>query len=198
MLQDRISDEYDDENNKTLKYLVAKLQQVGPQEFEAICGSKTIFSLTVDSKLKIIYFLQRFLTKDIKKHISKADEDNDTTKYIVVMKDKSTNTNIRSLHEHFANIGVGKANIEVFELKELIFNISKHALVPKHTLISAARETEIDEILKSVNVKSKIQLPVILRTDPMSRYLDARPGDIIKILRYPVTSAEHIFYRICM
>jgi DNA-directed RNA polymerase I, II, and III subunit RPABC1 len=199
MLHDRIDfDNIDHPHYKELDEIVKRLNLIGEDEFSAISQNKTLFSINVDSKIRLVYFLQRFFTKDIKKCVSKNEDGSVDSKYIVILKDKSTTTNMRSLHDHFATLGVPKHNIEVFELKELIYNISKHSLVPKHILIPAFMEENINTILKQVNVKSKTQLPVILKTDPMARYLDAKPGDLVKVLRFPITSAEYVFYRLCV
>ena len=42
------------------------------------------------------------------------------------------------------------------------------------------------------------QLPLILKSDPMSRYLGLKNGDIIKITRNSQSSGEYIVYRCCM
>ncbi len=71
-------------------------------------------------------------------------------------------------------------------------NISKHSFVPKHTLLS---EKEKEELLKRYNIKLN-QLPRILTSDPMTKRLEAKVGDVIKVSRESQTSGETVYYRV--
>ena len=51
--------------------------------------------------------------------------------------------------------------------KQLQFNITKHMLVPNHIKLD---EDEENFIIQKYNLKSKFQLPLILKNDPISRY----------------------------
>ena len=77
--------------------------------------------------------------------------------------------------------------IELFTVSELQYNVTKHALVPKHTIMP--HETKI-ELLKTFKVAEK-KLPLISQKDPVCRYYHAQTGDLIKIDRNP-----GIYYRI--
>lgn len=68
--------------------------------------------------------------------------------------------------------------IELFAKQELQINITKHFLVPKHIQLSV----EESNIIKK---KYGVQLPVILKSDPISRYFDFEIGRVIKIVRRP-------------
>ena len=57
--------------------------------------------------------------------------------------------------------------IEVFSLGELVVNITEYELVPKHILLS---QEEKELLLKKYRIKPS-QLPKILITDPVARYL---------------------------
>ncbi|MBD3361865.1 DNA-directed RNA polymerase subunit H [Candidatus Woesearchaeota archaeon] len=70
-------------------------------------------------------------------------------------------------------------------------DITKHVLVPKHTLVSEAEKKRITDNLKL----SGSELPRILKTDPALAGLKAKDGDIIKITRISRTAGETIFYR---
>ena len=83
-------------------------------------------------------------------------------------------------------------NIEYFNIDELIVNISKHVLVPKHVNCS---EEEKKKVLSYYRAKES-QLPKILQTDPMARYLGARKGNLIKIERKSQTAGQYIMYRL--
>lgn len=66
--------------------------------------------------------------------------------------------------------------IELFEVKMLRYNITKHRLVPKHTALSKA------ESMKFRNTYGTL-IPVILTTDPICRFYFFKRGDIIRIDR---------------
>ena len=67
----------------------------------------------------------------------------------------------------------------------------KHELVPTHTILS---EKEHKELLKRYNIQPD-QLPKILNTDPAATAIDARPGQIIKIVRKSQTAKYATIYR---
>lgn len=77
------------------------------------------------------------------------------------------------------NLRILSYNIETFTEEELQFNITKHELVPRHIICSAAKK---EAILKSYAV-TKTQLPCIRSTDPQVRYLGATKNQLIKIVR---------------
>jgi DNA-directed RNA polymerase I, II, and III subunit RPABC1 len=63
---------------------------------------------------------------------------------------------------------------ELFSLKELQINITQHRLVPKHEIL----EEDLEEI-----EKYKDKIPILLSSDPISRYYNYQRGNIIKITR---------------
>lgn len=66
--------------------------------------------------------------------------------------------------------------IDLFELDELQYNITKHRLVPKHERLYNEEEKEIRK-------KYGINLPYMFSTEPVSRYYAYEKGNIIKITR---------------
>ena len=70
-------------------------------------------------------------------------------------------------------------------------DVSKHRLVPEHVKMS---EEEVEVLLEKYNI-SKEQLPKIFRTDPAIQELDAKVGDVIKILRNSPTIGKSVYYR---
>lgn len=71
------------------------------------------------------------------------------------------------------------------------FDMMSHDLVPLHTILS---EKEKGELLKKYTVEPN-QLPKILNTDPVSIFIGAKPGQILKIIRNSHTAKESIAYR---
>ena len=107
---------------------------------------------------------------------------------------------VKNIHEETKNLKTliiivlnGKANssvkkelknetykyVEIFERKHLIFNISKHVLVPKHILLTGEEKKDIMEKYNTL----EDQLPKIKITDPMAKYLGLKLGDVCKIIR---------------
>ena len=77
--------------------------------------------------------------------------------------------------------------LEPFIEAELQYNVTKHVDVPRHIICSAAKKAQI---FKAYSVK-KDQLPQIKAIDPQCRYLGARRGQLIKIVR-PSESIEGV------
>ncbi len=71
-------------------------------------------------------------------------------------------------------------------------DIMKHNLVPLHELIS---EKEQKEIMEKYNITPD-RLPKILNTDPVSIFIGAQPGQIIKVIRKSQTAKEAVAYRL--
>ena len=76
-------------------------------------------------------------------------------------------------------------------LSEKKVNVFDHLLVPKHTLLS---QEEVEKVLNKYRIKP-YQLPKIKASDPAAMAIQAKSGDIIKILRKSHTAGEAIAYR---
>lgn len=74
-------------------------------------------------------------------------------------------------------------NIEHFVYRHLVFNITKHFLVPKHRLM---KSDEARTFLKENNINID-KLPIMSIEDPIARYYGASPGQIFEIERFDVT-----------
>ena len=77
-------------------------------------------------------------------------------------------------------------------MKKQKFKVDKHILTPKHSKLS---DKDKAALLEKYHVTSK-EMPKILKTDAAIKVLDAKPGDIIKILRKSPTAGESLFYRV--
>ena len=74
---------------------------------------------------------------------------------------------------------------------ETDFDVTKHILVPKHTLLI---DKEKEKLFDKYKITIK-ELPKIMLTDPAIKHLKAKIGDVIKIERNSSTSGKSIFYR---
>jgi DNA-directed RNA polymerase subunit H (RpoH/RPB5) len=68
-------------------------------------------------------------------------------------------------------------DIETFHIDRLKYNILHHTLVPKHERVENKHEKK--ELVK----KYGSQLPMLLRSDAVSRFYNYKKGDLIKITR---------------
>ena len=79
----------------------------------------------------------------------------------------------------------------VKEEKKKEFNIFKHELVPKHV---ALNKKEVEEILGKYHIRA-YQLPYIKASDPAVQAIEAKAGDVLKIVRKSPTAGEVVVYR---
>ncbi len=71
------------------------------------------------------------------------------------------------------------------------YDVSKHALVPKHSKLSEKEKKDLFEKY----VADLRDLPRVFKDDPAIQDLDAKEGDVIKIARKSQTAGEAVFYR---
>ena len=93
--------------------------------------------------------------------------------------------------QKLADINI-ELQVECFNISELMVNITEHAYVPKHILLT---EEEKKELMKRYRIKES-QLPKILHNDPVAKYLGLKRGDVVKIIRDSETAGRYVTYRI--
>lgn len=153
-------------------------------EIVALCKHEHIFLLEANDDLKVLFYLHnKFKIQDMRKFLTEKK------KHILIFKEKINNLNVRGIRDQ-------NPNVEIFMLKDLLFNVSRHEFVPRHEVISDPEE--IGAIMRTYDLKYKTQMPIILRTDPMSRYLDIKSGEIVRITRNSVAAGESLVYRVCV
>jgi DNA-directed RNA polymerase subunit H (RpoH/RPB5) len=82
--------------------------------------------------------------------------------------------------------------VEVFKIMEIIRDISKHHLVPKHILLT---KDDADKVMEEYKIKKK-DMGRIYVDDPMARYLYAEKDNIIQIIRQTLNSGYSTYYRL--
>lgn len=89
----------------------------------------------------------------------------------------------------------GYEGCEFFWLDKLQFNITKHALVPRH---EKATPKEVQQLTEKYQLNNVSQLPRLSASDPVVQYYNFKRGDVIKITRPSPTSFSHIVFRSVM
>lgn len=83
---------------------------------------------------------------------------------------------------------------QVFEISKLIISIMEHEYVPEHTIITTE---EKQKLLERFDIATFTQLPVILKVDPVAKFIGMRRGDVCKIIRPSETAGRYEIYRYC-
>ena len=167
------------------------LDKFTEEEIIRLYEENQIFDFRVNDRLKVIYHMNnKIKIGDIRNYINPENDKN--IDIIFISKEKLTTNNYKSFNEFKEN----NINITFFHLKELLINIYRHNLVPRH--IPIIDKEEISEIMQKYSLRSKYQFPIILNTDPICKYLDIKSDTLVKIIRPSKTSGEYILYRYCI
>ncbi|EME29212.1 DNA-directed RNA polymerase II subunit E [Galdieria sulphuraria] len=129
---------------------------------------------------------ERVSVKTLRDYFVRMDQERVYKAILVVIKSLSP----------FAKQGIQKVasqfKVEVFLEMELLVNITHHELVPKHEVLSTEGKKQL---LKRYHLKES-QLPRILMTDPVARYLGLQKGQVVKITRPSETAGRYVTYRL--
>ncbi len=162
----------------------------------------TDFSILVDSnKIDIIakkpnneevyvYFYtdsKNFGKNEFKNSVASIKENNENDINIILVINDKINDPVKK-----EMIKPQYKNVEIFMKKLLTFNITRHDLVPKHTLLT---EDEIQKIVDKYNTP-KHMFPKMLSTDPVAKYYGVKPGDMFEITRKSASVGKCLSYRI--
>lgn len=150
----------------------------------------------------VMFALTKDILKDVVKEFKDADDLMDivakyynTRNFILVVNDMPSSASMSALTAVDKELNAIGGMFQVFQMKELMYNPSKHELVPKHEKLS---DQDVRQCMEQYMIKSKSQLPIIHRTDVMAKWLGLRHGDVVKITRYNETSGEYFYFRCCM
>ena len=154
-------------------------------------GMKCYVKYNINKKLK---------SNDLKKAVNKhfIDEDHELEEYdelIIICND--VNILISKKYSNFMskleNIYNKNYFVQIFNLDSLLYDVTKHVLVPEHIILT---DDEKQQLLDEYNI-TEDKLPRISRFDPVGKFIGIRPGQVCKIIRNSYTCGESLYYRIC-
>lgn len=155
------------------------------------------------SNTTIIFALTKKLRRSILEELKDSSEDimqfvnkyNEKLNIILVFSNDTNSTPvIQQLNKYDKILQKKGGSLQWFHIRNILINPTKHFLVPRHIKLSADEATEImDKYL----VK-KPQMPYILHTDTIAKWLGLKHGDIVKIERLNENSGVSYYYRVCI
>lgn len=151
------------------------------------------------SHTKIFFALNKELAKELIKEWRDSTGQDLIDSYerknlLLILSEKPSSTSLTTIEMKDKALGVLSGMLQMYLVKELLYNPAKHQLVPLHERMD---EADISELLEKYMLKNRNQLPVILRSDVMARYLGLKPGEVVRITRYNETSGQYYYYRVC-
>ena len=149
-------------------------------------GGKLYVKYLMASKLRTSNF-KTLIDEMLEGFLQSGDE------IIFILKDTVNNMDtFDSMLEGY--LTVNNVFIQIFSLDNLLFNITKHDLVPKMRIISPEEKANV---LERYSAKPS-QMPQILKSDPQAKFLGVRKGDMCEIIRASETSGHSVTYRMCL
>lgn len=128
-----------------------------------------------DDIVFIYYIFSESVSTDCAKNFISYVESHAIKHAIIVAKSKIAPKALETIKK----LAVQFINVEIFYLNELQFDLTQHAYVPTHIICS--KETK-ETVLKMYMVRA-MQLPKILVSDAVCKWIGGQPGQLIKILR---------------
>lgn len=136
------------------------------------------------SKLYVFYPIptpKQLSSSNIQSVLNLITTRNDIRRIIIItirkpsseLKKQIGNIESKRLHANVKN----SIRIQIFLQNELIYNPSKHFLVPKHIILD---EEEVNNLSKMINLHN---LPLILSSDTQIKYLGGETGQVVKVIR---------------
>ena len=154
---------YDNFSSDEYWYYIRRQQKGDPwnkRDWYGFPDEKVIVKYTLTSKIR---------RKDIEGLVNNMINENQLsegyTLLIIVRETLRTETEIDTFFETIYE----KNNIfiQLFDINKLSFNVTKHELVPKHTIIS---DEQKNNIMKKYQLSDELKFPAIKKNDPVAKY----------------------------
>lgn len=82
--------------------------------------------------------------------------------------------------------------IEIFKFNKLQSDITEHDLVPQHIVLTIE---EGEKVLEAYRARKR-DMSLIRTSDPVAKYYNMKPGEIVKIIRPSPITCEAVAYRL--
>lgn len=147
--------------------------------------------ITKEKLFLLILKEQKIPKKELINKVQQLKEENNLKNYLLITNDSQIINSRNEINTKF-NI-----DLEIFLIENLQINILKHELQPKFVLFTNEQK---EKLLEHKKWQEK-NLPKIKLDDPISRYYNAKVGQIFKITRKSMvgrnkTSSQGVYYRI--
>jgi len=152
-----------------------------------------IFALTKKLRRSVLDELKEFAKTDLMKYTEKY---NNKKNIILIFNNDTVSAPIlQQLAYYDKTLQKNGGHLQFFHVKNLLYNPSKHHLVPKHQKLNS---NEVTELMEKYLIKGKVQMPFILQNDVIAKWMGLKQGDIVKIDRYNENSGISYYYRVCV
>ena len=181
------------------KFDVSNFSNISINELGVLYENNQLDMLVEDGNNKKVY-IKYYLNKLIKpQNIYDIIEDlfnlenllDKKDDLIIIIKDEPNDTLLETIKNIWMNENF---YISLLNIQRLQYNLLKHVMVPKHTILN---NDEILEMKKKYNILNNNQLPSISYYSPVSLVIGLRPNDIVKIDRNSKTALTSEYFRIC-
>jgi DNA-directed RNA polymerase subunit H (RpoH/RPB5) len=85
-----------------------------------------------------------------------------------------------------------ETQVEIFKFNKLQSDITEHDLVPKHVILT---KEEGEKVLEAYRARKR-DMPLIRSNEPISKYYNVKPGEIVKIYRPSPSTGVFVAYRL--
>lgn len=181
---------------------VSSLTAESPEEIQAMSDDLTKYYMTVkteDATKRCRIFLAKSPQKAMTEAAHHLKEEHPekltpgTDEILFVIFGPLSTTAIRNVIRWSRKTGI---QTDAVHVQNLLFNPFHHELVPEYTPIEIGSEEET-EIIESISIRRKRQLPVINSTDIIARLLGLRKEQIVLVYNKG-PGGTHRFVRVCL
>jgi DNA-directed RNA polymerase subunit H (RpoH/RPB5) len=118
---------------------------------------------------------------------------------ILILRDKTVPSVMTAIKSAMAQHNIF---IQLFTIRSLMFNVTKHELVPVHERFTGDDLNILlngeKGLLESLHIDTPRRLPHIKESDAVAMFIGLRPGEICKITRPSRSAGIHYVYRYCV
>nr|CAB3463031.1 unnamed protein product [Digitaria exilis] len=153
-------------------------------ELERLAFSTT-HATDPSNKVKVVFCRPEPVKIAVIRELYQGVKDDNLSRLILILQSRIMSKARESIKEIFP------FKVDIFQITELLVNITKHVLKPKHEVLSAEEKAKL---LKEYNVVDS-QLPRMLETDAVARYHGLGKGTVVKVTYDSELTGNHVTYR---